>query len=72
MSTIRIAVREMAEYLYQSGDLSADTFQNVSLIEGTRAHQYVQHQYIKDDQAEVPVLFSMQVDDYDVRDIGSN
>lgn len=66
MSTIRIAVREMAEYLYQSGDLSADTFQNVSLIEGTRAHQYVQHQYVKGDQAEVPVLFSMSAQDYDI------
>lgn len=66
MSSFRIAVREMAEYLYQSGDLSADTFQNVSLIEGTRAHQYVQHQYSKDDQAEVPILFSMPFESHEI------
>lgn len=66
MSTIRVAVREMAEYLYQSGDLSSDMFQNVSLIEGTRAHQYVQHQYTKSDLAEVPVLFNFTHQSYDV------
>ncbi|MBN2268780.1 MAG: helicase C-terminal domain-containing protein [Acholeplasmataceae bacterium] len=66
MSSIRIAVREMAEYLYQSGDLSADNFQNVSLLEGTRAHQYVQHQYLKSDQAEVPVLFSMPYQQHEI------
>lgn len=66
MATIRIAVREMAEYLYQHGDLSADTFQNISLIEGTRAHQYVQTQYLKEDQAEVPVVFSISKLSFDL------
>mgnify|MGYP001032045639 CR=1 FL=1 len=66
MKTINIAVREMVEYLFMSGDLSSDLFQNVSAIEGTRAHQYVQRQYQGSDDAEVPISFQFMKNGFDI------
>ncbi len=39
--THRISVRNLAEYIYQSGSLSSVSFSGVSGIEGTRMHQRV-------------------------------
>ncbi|MGM9971623.1 MAG: helicase C-terminal domain-containing protein [Anaeroplasmataceae bacterium] len=44
-----LAVREIAYFLYSSGDLSADFFSNASAIDGKKAHQYIQRQYKEDD-----------------------
>lgn len=66
MRRYRIGVGELVSFLYASGDLSSETFQNVSLLEGTKAHQYVQSQYTSDDQAEIPISFLYERDDYEV------
>jgi len=58
MRHYKISVGDMVSFLYATGDLSSETFQNVSLLDGTRAHQYVQSQYGSSDQAEVPIQLS--------------
>lgn len=57
MRRYRVSVGELVSFLYASGDLSSETFQNVSLVEGTKAHQYVQSKYDREDRAEVPISF---------------
>ncbi|MFP4187572.1 MAG: hypothetical protein ACLFSU_05325, partial [Acholeplasmataceae bacterium] len=57
MRSIRIGVQELVSFLYASGDLSSETFQNVSLLEGTRAHQRVQQHYQPEDQKEVHIAY---------------
>lgn len=66
MKMYRIGVGELVGFLYASGDLSSETFQNVSLIEGTRAHQYVQSQYASTDQSEVSISISWKNQDYEL------
>jgi len=66
MKTYRIGVGELVGFLYASGDLSSETFQNVSLLEGTRAHQYVQSQYQSTDQSEVSISIAWKNDDYEL------
>ena len=51
----QVGVGELVSFLFSSGDLSSETFQNVSLLEGTIAHQYVQKSYQVDDKKEVYV-----------------
>ncbi|MFP4178273.1 MAG: helicase C-terminal domain-containing protein, partial [Acholeplasmataceae bacterium] len=65
MRSIRIGVQELVSFLYASGDLSSETFQNVSLLEGTRAHQRVQQHYQPEDQKEVHIAY--EFDDHDRR-----
>jgi DNA excision repair protein ERCC-2 len=55
MKTVKINVGSLVSFLYASGDLSSETFQNVSLLEGTRAHQYHQRNYLEADEAEVSI-----------------
>lgn len=57
MRQYRVSVGALVSFLYASGDLSTETFQNVSLVEGTKAHQYVQSKYQKEDRAEVPISY---------------
>jgi len=66
MRKYKISVGDMVSFLYASGDLSSETFQNVSLLEGTRAHQYVQNQYNSNDQAEVPINLRYSDDSHDL------
>ncbi|MDY0075452.1 MAG: ATP-dependent DNA helicase [Acholeplasmataceae bacterium] len=66
MRTYRVGVGELVSFLYASGDLSSERFQNVSLVEGTKAHQYVQSKYQLNDQAEVSIQFVYQQDDLDI------
>ena len=53
MRQFRIGIRDIVSFLYASGDLSSETFQNVSALEGTKAHQYVQDRYASDDLSEI-------------------
>ncbi len=55
MKPFKIGVGDLVSFLYASGDLSSETFQNVSLLEGTKAHQYLQSKYQSVDQSEVPI-----------------
>lgn len=66
MRSYRVGVGELVSFLYASGDLSSETFQNVSLLEGTKAHQYVQSQYRSKDEAEVNISYLYQRDEYEV------
>ncbi len=66
MKQYKIGVGDLVSYLYASGDLSSETFQNVSLLEGTRAHQYIQNQYGSKDQAEVPIQIGFQDDSHNL------
>jgi len=66
MKHYRVGVGELVSFLYASGDLSSETFQNVSLLEGIKAHQYVQSKYGQHDDAEVPIQFLHQDDDYEM------
>ncbi len=49
MKELDIAVKEMAYYLYSSGDLSQDTFQNSDPQAGSEAHRYLQGKYKETD-----------------------
>ena len=63
MRYLRIGVGELVSFLYASGDLSSETFQNVSLLEGTKAHQYIQRNYQFNDQAEVTIEHEIKIND---------
>jgi DNA excision repair protein ERCC-2 len=62
MKIFKIGVGELVSFLYSSGDLSSETFQNVSLLDGTRAHQHLQSKYGLNDQAEVSIRYEWQDD----------
>ena len=47
-----VGVREIAYFLYASGDLSQDFFSNASSLDGIKAHQYLQHKYNNESQKE--------------------
>ncbi|HOI84995.1 MAG TPA: helicase C-terminal domain-containing protein [Acholeplasmataceae bacterium] len=63
MKRYRVGVGELVSFLYASGDLSSETFQNVSLFEGIKAHQYIQSQYGQNDDAEVSIQYIHQDDE---------
>lgn len=64
MRQFKIGIRDLVSFLYASGDLSSETFQNVSALEGTKAHQYVQDRYISDDLSEVSIHYLYETDDF--------
>jgi DNA excision repair protein ERCC-2 len=66
MKLFRVGVGELVSFLYSSGDLSSETFQNVSLIEGTKAHQYLQSKYQSTDEAEIPISYTFSNDDLEI------
>lgn len=66
MKSYRIGITDLVSFLYRSGDLSSETFQNVSMLEGTKAHQYVQSQYQTEDQDEVFIQYTVQNDLYEM------
>ena len=66
MKRYKVGVGELVSFLYASGDLSSETFQNVSLLEGTKAHQYVQSKYQAEDEAEVHITYLYQTDEVEV------
>lgn len=66
MKLFRVGVGELVSFLYASGDLSSETFQNVSLLEGTKAHQYLQSKYQSTDQAEIPISSTFTADDLEI------
>src|SRR3989339_1978887 len=66
MKRYRVGVGELVSFLYSSGDLSSETFQNVSLLEGTKAHQYLQSKYQSTDEAEIPISYTFSNDDLEI------
>ncbi|AUD66032.1 hypothetical protein BK011_10150 [Tenericutes bacterium MZ-XQ] len=64
LKEFRVAIRDIVSFLYASGDLSSETFQNVSALEGTKAHQYVQNRYTSDDKSEVSISYMYEKNDH--------
>src|SRR5574344_1778398 len=54
---IKIGVREMAEFVSSSGDLTSEFFSNKDLEDGKKAHDYLQDKY---NEASVSELFIKQ------------
>ncbi len=52
METKKIAVRELAYFICQSGSLTKEFFSNSDMLRGQRAHDYLQEKYNSDSQAE--------------------
>lgn len=50
---IKIAVKDLAFFACQSGDLTNEFFSNRDLENGTKAHRYLQNKYNSDSQKEV-------------------
>lgn len=63
MKQYSIGITDLVSFLFSSGDLSSETFQNVSLLEGTKAHQYIQDRYTSDDQYEISISYMYELDD---------
>lgn len=63
---ISIGVREIAYFLYASGDLSQDFFSNASARDGIMAHQYLQHKYKAEDKKEYFIKSDVKINDYEL------
>lgn len=61
MKTFRIGVKELAFHLYSDGDLTNEFSFNRALMEGTKAHQYLQSKYNKESLSEVFVSMERAV-----------
>lgn len=61
---ITIAVRELAQRLYSSGDLTIEFFSNHSATEGTKAHRYLQELFSKNDVAELYIKKEFELEKY--------
>ena len=48
----KIGVRDLAYFIHQSGDLTTEFFSNHDMLAGSRAHDFLQSQYGKNDKAE--------------------
>lgn len=60
-----IAVREIATFLYSSGDLTNEFFANKSLEEGKKAHSYLQSKYNEQSKKEYYVKMNYSIYEYD-------
>ena len=56
-----IAVKEIAQFLYSSGDLTNEFFSNNRLKDGTKAHQHIQKQYNEESQKEYYVKYNVDM-----------
>ena len=63
--TYKVGVRDLVTFLYQSGDLSSENFQNVVALEGINAHQHIQGQYDIDDISEYPIEYMSKIEGYE-------
>ena len=53
MDNKKIAVRELAYFICQSGSLTKEFFSNSDMLRGQKAHDYLQGKYNEDSLAEV-------------------
>lgn len=61
-----LAVREIAYFLYASGDLTSDFFLKSSSEEGKKAHSYIQKNYSKEDKAEFYIKQNLTIAEDDI------
>ncbi len=64
MKELNIAVKEMVYFLYSSGDLTRDTFQNIDPEQGKEAHKYIQNKFKGNDQKEYYIKYTLEAMDY--------
>ncbi len=55
---IKASVRKVVEFLYSGGDLTSEFSQNNDMLEGTKAHQFLQNKYTESDLKEVTVKYA--------------
>jgi DNA excision repair protein ERCC-2 len=67
MKKFSTSIGELVSFLYRSGDLSSELFQNVSALEGIKAHQYIQNLYQSSDQFEIPIQGIYIDQDYEIK-----
>lgn len=60
---IRIAIKELAHFVCQSGNLTSEYFSSRDLEEGTRLHKYLQNKYNEQSQSEVYIKKEMMYHD---------
>lgn len=58
----QIGVKDFVSFLFQSGDLSSELFQNAQMLEGIKAHQTVQKNYSQEDQKEVSISYTFTLE----------
>ncbi|MDD3865557.1 MAG: helicase C-terminal domain-containing protein [Candidatus Izemoplasmatales bacterium] len=64
VKNIHVSAKEIAEFLYGSGNITSDRALTILGDEGTAIHQYWQGLYLKDDQKEVLVKTTIIKDDF--------
>ena len=60
-----LAVKEIATFLYASGDLTNEFFSNHGLTDGKRAHSFLQKQYNTESKKEYYVKYNIDVMEYE-------
>ncbi len=63
---IKANVRKVVEFLYSGGDLTSEFSSNSDMLEGTKAHQFLQAKYGEEDKSEVTVKHSFEYEGYSV------
>jgi len=63
---IKANVRKVVEFLYSGGDLTSEFSQTSDMLEGTKAHQFLQGKYTEKDQKEVTVKHSFDYNGHSV------
>ena len=58
-----IAVKEIAQFLYSSGDLTNEFFSNKSQLDGKHAHSYLQRQYNDESKKEYYIKHEVKYKD---------
>ena len=66
VKNIHVSAKEIAEFLYGSGNITSERTLSILGDEGTAIHQYWQGLYQKEDQKEVTVKIDMIIDDFQV------
>lgn len=60
MKEIKISVRDLVEFIFRQGSIDNRDTSPISGVDGIKAHQRIQRQYKKEDQAEVPLKLQLQ------------
>lgn len=63
---IRVSVREIIEFVLKSGDLSSEYMGSSTAVEGTRAHRYIQKGRPMEYVSEVPIKYSLCLEEIEL------
>ncbi|MDY0210542.1 MAG: ATP-dependent DNA helicase [Acholeplasma sp.] len=68
--SVTLSVTEMVNFMHMHGDLSTSNFQNNRLLEGIKAHQFLQKSYDDSKQKEVVIELKEVIDEVEVTVVG--